>query len=796
MNIRKTNALSAIIVVILISLSTPTLINSQTSSEVGPISQDARVIAGEIEYIPTIFAAPVYDAKTMEFVGSTRSVPENNATSVEQIFFRLATLRILDPDLSNLTVPVKSFWISQILSFQRSSGGFGHWKDDRSSVSSTHMALQSLDWLGHSSLNTTLVKSYLDNLQNSLTDGFNSYLLDTDSDVHATYLAVKSYSLIGESPSNVTAVAEYFKRAQNPDGGFGMQTNNEKGVYWTSEATVTEDAILGLDLLSDASNDPGAALDFVRGLQLISDGGFANDLSTPTSSSAYSASALSTIDFFADTPVNATSAEEYILSLEEPDGSFRLTSTSAGGSLKGIYLSVLALDKLGKAPTNILDTVDYILNIPTTDGFGGSPGDEASLRETFDAVYSYVLTDTALTNAQGIVDYVASYRNLDGGYGISGSYTESTLRAVEIHNLLDVTFPDPATTIAFLRSLQLPNGGFVKTSTDSTAYIVSTYRASRALQLLGSQPSNVAGAVAFVQGIQNGDGGFGGFLGDTSDVTNTYRAVSTLSILGSAPTNISGAIAFLRNSQNPDGGFRRSVLDTVLPKNISNSIYSYSAMRALNILNSEPLNLTALYMFIKTTQNFDGGYAEHPQFTSDNSYTFVSLYLLRNFHIFSGFKMAIPDDLSTTRSNYENFSVSILVTMGDLTYNITNTNTSEMELGVFQSSNQLVINTAGLENGTYLFQALIEDGTGAKIAATFQVLIDAPSETSTSAATTTTSTTSTTTSDTTTSSTSNTDLTNPSNNEEPLDQGIMLMVLGGGIALILFAAVYQKRRTK
>ncbi len=789
LSIQKRATLS--IIGLLVLLSVPLFVSS---NQIGPSSVEASnrfLPADSIEYGPTSFAESVYDSKTRSFMDATRSISDNNASNVELIYFRLSTLKILDPSLSNLTSELKNHLISQLLSFQRNTGGFGHWHDDRSSVSSTHMALQSLVWLGYTGINSTLVKSYLDRLQNSLTNGYNSYLLDTDSDVHSTFLAIASYQLIGETPSNVAAVSDYLIRAQNPDGGFGLQTNNQKNIYWTSKVTVTQDAILGLDMLGSVADDPGAALDFVRGMQLLSDGGYANDLVTISSSSSYSAAALDTINFFADSPVNATSAAEYLYSLENPDGSFRLTPTSAEGSLKGTYFSVKALSDLGKNPTSILDTIYYLLHLPIVDGFGGTPGEDPSLRETFDAVYAYSLMGNVPDNLQGIIDYVSSYRNPDGGYGISGSFTESTLRAVEIYNLLGVAFPDSSTTISFLKSLQLPNGGFVKSSIDSTAYIVSTYRAIRALELLGDQPNDVPKAISFIQGIQNGDGGYGGYLGDTSDVTNTYRAISALSILSAMPTDTSEAISFLQNSQNPDGGFRRSVLDTALPNNISNTIYTYSAMRAMEIMGVNPLNLSGVYNFIQTVKNFDGGYAEHPEFTSDISYTFVSLYILRNFHLFSGFGMSIPDNLNSPRSQYENFTFSIAGYMGGFTYNITNTNASNSVVGVSPTSGPIVANTSDLVNGTYIFEITVEDGTGAIISTQFEVLIDRSPQTST----TTTQTSSSTQTSTNTGTDSNTNQTDSTGiPPSPLDPSMIFIMLGAVSAIVGIGAISYLRR--
>ncbi|MFQ5833060.1 MAG: prenyltransferase/squalene oxidase repeat-containing protein [Candidatus Thorarchaeota archaeon] len=669
------------------------------------------------EYTPYRYADPVYDTNTGRFINMTKNVEENNAVSVDQIFFRLGTLKMLDPSLSTLSPSVKDYWISQVLSFQRTSGGFGDWVGDRSSVLATQKALQILRWLGYAGLDTALVSAYLDRLQNSITDGYNSHLLDTDSDVHSTYHAVKSYQLINSSPSNPSAVSDYFRRAQNPDGGFGLQTNSVKGIYWTSTATVTQDAILGLSVLGQNASNPSAALSFLQGLQLVSSGGFVNEISPIlTTSGSYSASALEAIYSLNGTPASITSVTNYLYSLETVEGGFRLKPSSVDRSLIGTYYCVLGLYILGQAPANATSTLNYVLSPPHSDGYGGAPGETPSLRETFDAVYSQVLMGNYPPNVQGIIDFVASYRNPDGGYGLSGSYVESTLRAIEIYNLIGASFSNVSDTISYLKSLQQPNGGFVKYRGETISYVVSTYRAVRALSLLQSQPENLNGAIAFLREAQNDDGGFGGYSGDSSDVTSTYRAVNALSILGASPSDVTSVISFLRNSQNPDGGFRRGQSDTSLPKNVSNIIFTYSALRALSILDSYPLDVRGAYNYTNMVQNFDGGYAEHPGFTSNIAYTFVSLYILRHFHEFSGFRIIIPNDFDSERFQYYFVRIDILGRMGGLEYSITNTNSSNVMMrGTLQSEGPVILNVANLENGTYVLSVYARDPTGAEI---------------------------------------------------------------------------------
>ena len=629
--------------------------------------------SGQIGITPTTFASLLYEDDTFNFIENSRFISDNQGSAVEDIYYRLGVVKLLDPQLNNLSSNLKTAWTTKVLSFQNPDGGFGSWEGDKSSVTSTKNALQVLSWLNTlNQINTTHTQVYLDSLHNTLTGGYESDNYDTDSDVYSTHLAVIAYNLLGLSPIGPSNVSDLFIRAQNDGtalpstelGGFGKQTNNIRGIYWTSEISVTSAAITGLDILgSIASIDQSAASSFINGLKQGS-GGYLNDHVTIASSSiTYTSSAIEGLSILGAIPSDTSSQEGFIYGLEEIDGGFRLKSTSTKSSLIATYFAVNALDLLGLEPTDVQNTIDYVLDFSSfTDGYGSSPSASPTLRETYDAVESYVIAGREVPNKQGILSYVNSYYNPDGGYGILGSYTESTFRAVSIYSLLGTELPNKATTIQFLQSLQQDSdGGFVKSSTDSVSYVISTYRAVNALNLLGSQPLSVTNVISYLKQNQRSDGGFAGYFTDpgTSDVSSTYRAVRALAILGDTPNNPVSAISFLKNSQNSNGGFKRGINDIVAPANQSSMIYTYSAVRALSILNEHPNNASSLYDYIASVRNTDGGYGIQPLHTSDIAYTFVSLYLLRNMHEISEFYVEPLSPTNNTETNEITFSLAI-----------------------------------------------------------------------------------------------------------------------------------------
>ncbi len=755
-----------------------------------------NAVSGQAVYYPSSPPDLLTRSRTHKFILKTQNVPENNATNIDQIYYRLAAIRILDPSLGNLTQSLKQFWIDQILSFQRASGGFGTWQYDYSSLSSTYKAVQSLKWLGYTGLNETAVLSYLDRLRNTLTNGYNSHLRDTDSDVYSTYLAVLTYNALGKTPPNATAVAQVFIKAQNIGanvsnvevGGFGKQTNRfaNPPVYWTSEVTISRAALVGLRTLNytlDTVINKSAALNFLRSLQDPVTGGWFNTPYDATlvrsMSAAHVEAALDAITLLGGTPSDPVAAQNFLLSLETPDGGFRLTNISTKASLKGTFFSLKALELLGANPSNVTKTLQWLLNwIPQQGGFGGFPGDDPSLRETFDAVYALSLAGHPIPHVQDILNFVSSYRNPDGGYGLTGSNVESTFRAVTIYSLLGEPFPNASQTIAFLQGLQQSDGGFIKRpGAGPPSYVISTYRAVAALHLLNATPSNVLGAIAFLQSNQNSDGGFGGFNygtnRDTSDVSSTYRAVRALYLLNATPLNVQGAIEFLQQSQNPDGGFKRGSYVNTLPKNVSGAVYTYSAVRALQILGSTPLNISGLYSFITSLRNADGGFGEHPAFTSDIAYTFTSFWLLSRITEISGFRLTVPDNLGSSSSSLDNFTIAINGAIGPFSHVVLHVNSSTTLVnGTITTPSNITIDisTLNLSSGTHVFEVTVSDGTGATINVTISLLIGSSTTTS-SPNNSSSSLTSSTTSDVqTTSSSSNNNETTPASSSQNVAQ--------------------------
>ncbi|RMG23196.1 MAG: hypothetical protein D6732_24965, partial [Methanobacteriota archaeon] len=672
-------------------------------------------------------------SRTKSFIDSIRNIKENNASSLDRIFYRVGALIQIDPDLSNLTQSMKDYLISQVLSFENTNGGFGDWKRDRSSVSATFKAVQVLNWLGYANLNTTKVKGFLDRLFVAFSGKFKTYLSDTDGDIYATSLAVLTYNLLGEPIFSSTQINDSLVYAQNLNpasvpnveiGGYGLQTNSLKGIYWTSTVVHSAYAIEAIFSYGGSLANTSAAITFLQGMQL-STGGFADSPYLANASVAYTERALTALNLLGSGPVDPVKVENFIHSLQTADGGYRLKPTSVDSSLKGTYYALKSLSVLNKQSNNITGVLDFLMNLPfMQDGFGANPEDEPSLRETFDAVMAYGIMGQTMPDPTGLLAYVERYRNQDNGFGLTQSYAESTFRAVSIYHELGVEIPNKAGVISFLQSLQQADGGFAKSPTATQSYVISTYRSIAALDLLGAAPLNRTAAIDFLKSTQQADGGFGGFVGDISDVSSTYRAVRALNILGDMTFNVAKAVEFLKSSQVADGGFKRSVNDVVLPNNVSHAVYTYAAVRALDILNATPSNITGVYNHIRDLRNNDGGYGKHADFTSDIAYTFTSLYVLSILPKISNLAVELPVGLDQKREQYDNFTIQFLGGIPLMNYSIEIDNSSQLlASGSLTAPASVIVDTTALSVGMHVLRVEYIDQTKAMVNQTFSLLI-------------------------------------------------------------------------
>lgn len=567
------------------------------------------------------------------FVQSSQNVQETDLNRLRDIYYRVMTLHDIDPSLSMLNETEKQEIINHTKVMQASVGGFGDWDGDRAKAGSTRMALEVLDVFGAQPANRTKLVSWMRRLQvTNVTygrHGFRSYLQDSDADISATYNIIRSFELLGEPAPNKQDVVAYAKQHQNPDGGFGLQTVRDADVFWPSTAVHTYRGLRTLDILEAEPDFKTESVDFLNGLQQ-SNGGFTNTQTGSRGRTAYTYDVVLALKILGEPVPRRDDVISFLRNNQVANGGYTENAVDSTEAMHSTFWAVTTLDSLG------VDVSDSTARqyVQTSDrrenngGFGNVPGMASGIRFTFDVVHALNLIGEEPLNRTAAAQFLRRHRKPDGGFGpgsLNHSTTEDTYRATYALQLLDASIQNRQDAIDFLRSAQNDDGGFgwAPGSTSRGSY---TFRAVKALHLLGADPKDVDGVIDYLKSLQNADGGFGNFPADDSDVTATYRSVDALDFLGAKPEDVQGAIQFIRQSKNPDGGFRRSPSDVTTPKNLSNSIYTYSAVRTLSTLEALPHNRSDIYGFLAGLRNPDLGYAQQPFFTSKAATTFTSLY--------------------------------------------------------------------------------------------------------------------------------------------------------------------------
>lgn len=138
-------------------------------------------------------------------------------------------------------------------------------------------------------------------------------------------------------------------------------------------------------------------------------------------------------------------------------------------------------------------------------------------------------------------DYAISRRRANGSYNNTPAadggdgHVMNTLWGLQAARVLGLPEGNQAETVAWLRSCQLPSGGFTYQPSpafggvDDVAY---TRAALRALKLLGAAPANRDACVAWLLSLANADGGFSDRPGWFSNPIATYYALDALETLG------------------------------------------------------------------------------------------------------------------------------------------------------------------------------------------------------------------------------------------------------------------------
>jgi prenyltransferase beta subunit len=149
--------------------------------------------------------------------------------------------------------------------------------------------------------------------------------------------------------------------------------------------------------------------------------------------------------------------------------------------------------------------------------------------ENVDTVREFLAARQAPTG--GFVD---AYQP-DGPVADADAHLVITSEAVLTIAALGEPVPNAAACAAWIRSCQLPDGGFryspVRTDASNRADVWYTWSALHALKVLDSKPADAEKCIAWLNSLQNPDGGFGDRPGWNSRLYSTFYAVESLAML-------------------------------------------------------------------------------------------------------------------------------------------------------------------------------------------------------------------------------------------------------------------------
>lgn len=173
-----------------------------------------------------------------------------------------------------------------------------------------------------------------------------------------------------------------------------------------------------------------------------------------------------------------------------------------------------------------------------------------NLASLYDLVRGLRDSNRTVRDPQPLIDYVYRRQAVNGGFAdertgagsatIFDAHVATTLKAVCILRAFKAPLPNPEQIAAFVHSCRLPNGGYRWNPRPSLpgneADVYYTFSALVTLRLLEAEsrdlndepPSHLAATHAWLNSLQNADGGFGDRPGWRSRLQSTQWALSAL----------------------------------------------------------------------------------------------------------------------------------------------------------------------------------------------------------------------------------------------------------------------------
>lgn len=282
----------------------------------------------------------------------------------------------------------------------------------------------------------------------------------------------------------------------------------------------------------------------------------------------------------------------------------KMLNENGSANIRDIYFLTMSLDTLGVNQTNSSGLISKVMELQTSDGsFSEKEGDKGTLLDTFRAItvlrtLGVDLNQVAFTKAWLINKWMDSGENETPQNLISD--TSMLREALELYdvNVSSTQYQSPRMEQAVEQKNIVENQLESLPDTNMDFFTLSLF--TDFLLRNGSIPPELRSDISkYLQEKQLQDGGFNAFLDSYGESQGTYLALKTASDIG---VKLDGNISeFIYNHEPLDGrgGFHPAYRMISSPEN------TYLAVKALNILDSEPANKEKLHTFLESQWQTD-----------------------------------------------------------------------------------------------------------------------------------------------------------------------------------------------
>lgn len=630
--------------------------NHDPVEEIGYLPRHARPVSRVGLSQSKLLENETFSQSVFSFVRRSQETGQD-IPSMDMAYYKGMALFYLDA----FSLPVPNALRQDALEFaatsRNSDGGYGNWKDARSSMESTFQCLQLL--LAHNNLTSLDLAEVNRTLEfvHQLKTPEQGYLplLDWDApDVSSSFRAISVYNLLQKGfpqlnmsidNSSTVFLANAFAPPIFANGASGYAEN----VGGPAELLASLNAIQ-VYLLLNITNPPNldAIGKFLNSLVALN-GGVAGRLGGfPTT--GYTASALhlylllktkTAFDIDSYLPPNfLENAKNYILANRIAGSGFAASERDTTPEVSSTFFSLRVLYMLDyygflSSIPDLTGVYSFIVEgVQPTYGFGDYPGDVPDVSYSAYAILlGRILGNTSWINpaVKGFVE--DSYRRLRGGFGFRPfstarvKYTYFGIRALRgfespLVSALDIR--------QFILNSQNGDGGFGEQPASRLSYLTHSYWSIASLRLLGGIDEKYLdfdSVVNWLSYLRKPNGTYSNFPGHNSTLASTYRAVQVCMMLGQSYTRDDPLYTTLMNYQLLSGGFLNS-LDEAAPT-MEATFYGVSIALMLGRL----INRTQIRQFVLSLHNKDGGFGLRPGYSSrvkSSFYAILTLELLES----------------------------------------------------------------------------------------------------------------------------------------------------------------------